>query len=393
MIGDTFHKDISKKLQFARQKEIVAEIELQLERLRSIREPLSLEVAHENISESRRSLQTIIETSKVEQRRVEKLENELVSKMRDKFANIKIERKIVQETTTGVPEQGEENEDHPHEATEETESLLLTFKEHEDNVNDSQNILKNGEESFPLEHNESCINHQTNMLSSNRESLPLQCNESDNRQRQRATDNEVCCLDPRKMIFCKRSCGLVALQVMLREEGVPFCMSRLCQKLQQNLLTRRQEKLEKMDGLLPCPKVLPFLYEKKFFKEILLERGFSLEEVKDAFKNSGRKAGVLLYHTKSISHCVNLVNHMKEVKINDWTNGRDDPIDFDKALSAQVVVLSYTNDEDGKIYGISVIGNEWDDCYSDICKTKYIQSHANNGNVSCSSREEVADGL
>ncbi|XP_046840366.1 uncharacterized protein LOC124434519 isoform X2 [Xenia sp. Carnegie-2017] len=369
MIGDTFHKDISKKLQFARQKEIVAEIELQLERLRSIREPLSLEVAHENISESRRSLQTIIETSKVEQRRVEKLENELVSKMRDKFANIKIERKIVQETTTGVPEQGEENEDHPHEATEETESLLLTFKEHEDNVND------------------------TNMLSSNRESLPLQCNESDNRQRQRATDNEVCCLDPRKMIFCKRSCGLVALQVMLREEGVPFCMSRLCQKLQQNLLTRRQEKLEKMDGLLPCPKVLPFLYEKKFFKEILLERGFSLEEVKDAFKNSGRKAGVLLYHTKSISHCVNLVNHMKEVKINDWTNGRDDPIDFDKALSAQVVVLSYTNDEDGKIYGISVIGNEWDDCYSDICKTKYIQSHANNGNVSCSSREEVADGL
>lgn len=91
MIGDTFYKDISKKLQFARQKQIVAEIELQLECLRSIREPMSLEVAHENISESRRSLQTIIEICKVEQRRFEKLENELISKMRVKIANMKIE--------------------------------------------------------------------------------------------------------------------------------------------------------------------------------------------------------------------------------------------------------------------------------------------------------------
>ncbi|XP_046840917.1 uncharacterized protein LOC124435012 [Xenia sp. Carnegie-2017] len=124
--------------EFARQKEIVAEIELQLECLRSIHEPLSLEVAPENISLSRRPLQTIIEICKVGKRRVEKLENELISKMRDKFANMKTERKIVQETTTGVPEQGEENEGQPHEATEETESLLLTSKEHEENVNDSK---------------------------------------------------------------------------------------------------------------------------------------------------------------------------------------------------------------------------------------------------------------
>ncbi|XP_046856239.1 uncharacterized protein LOC124449352 isoform X1 [Xenia sp. Carnegie-2017] len=392
------------------QKETQDKMTFDLEYLQSVlsymsnlRVPITLEGEHEKIHEYCRLIESIAEVCQVKVRELKERYDEFISKTCDEFYKMKIEgRKIMQESC--VSDHGEEYQDHPQEAIK-----AMTPEENEDELNgslydsdfESQNMLETERERLPQERSKPCSDHQPqNILQSERKSLPQESDEPN-------TDNQLCCLDPRKMIFCKRSCGLVALQVMLYEEGVRFCMSRFCQKLQQitvkdvfeNKETKMQEKLGEMDGLLPCTKVLPVLNEKGFLRKIFLKRctddnrGLLLEDVKNAFKNSKRNAGVLLYHTNKISHCVNLVKHMKEVKIYDGTNGRDNPIDFDKALSAQVVVLSFTNDENDENYGISVIASKWFDCYSDICKTEYVQSHANNRNLSCSSRMVAADGL
>ncbi|XP_046856257.1 uncharacterized protein LOC124449377 [Xenia sp. Carnegie-2017] len=183
----------------------------------NVRVLISLEGEHEKIHEYCRLIESIAEVCQVKVRELKERYDEFSSKTCDEFSKMKIEgRKIMQESC--VSDHGEEYQDPPQEAIK-----AMKPEENEDELNgslydsdvESQNMLETERERLPLERSKPWSEHQPqNMVQSEGKSLPQESDEPN-------TDNQLFCLDPKKMIFCKRSCGLVALQVLAKFRNFP----------------------------------------------------------------------------------------------------------------------------------------------------------------------------
>ncbi|XP_046855358.1 uncharacterized protein LOC124448389 [Xenia sp. Carnegie-2017] len=231
-----------------------------------------------------------------------------------------------------------------------------------------------------------------------------------NSKENRRGSYQVFKLDTNKALCCKYApCARNCMKHLLYIEETGLCPGQVDQKLGQislgtkfledlweileeilpleeipkeKLLELMSEILEKLQKtpVLPCTQVLIALQEEQFLESIY-NSDFGddklIDNAKKKFKESKRKAGILLCVTDKMSHGLILKRDEEGEQVNlyDSTIDEDKMVDFGIIHSLQVLVLE---DEKPLIDKKPLIAKLWSKLKMCYCLKDYLEAHANN---------------